>query len=1096
MEKIEVFYYKLGGKGNTVPPDQRETIFYHKYIVYTAANGEKFAARVGPSGQGDGGAYLTESGSVRDAADTSLGVLQSTVGRYNETFIDFDKNQWDQSEVIASGANLSEYWNKIKAVFQIIDESNFAYRPLTSNCNTAVDVALLYAGLPSPQQDVLNHPSPGSTFWFEESTNTTVTGKRFNLDLYRAFSFNKQSLLDVIVASVTPSKQLLIRDIVDTLFGTETKLWANDYLARLGVISPSGTGLLDSSNLKQLLHDVFRLGNGAGSDPLVLDLNGDGIHTRHFSEGTKFDLDANGFKESTGWITADDVLLVRDLNNNGIIDNGRELFGDKTLLLNGSPSTSGFEALAALDSNNDGSISEKDADWKSLRIWRDINSDGLASATELSSLETAGIAAIGVIGIQPNANIDIGNQNSILQSGQFIRADGTIGLAASLSFMRNTAASEPINIFSESDSIQKLPNIEGFGAVYGLRQAMVADPELQEIVENFVAADWRYSEKYFDMALYEWCTAATVGPNSRGVNVNGQHLTVLEAFYGQPYIDSDGLSNPRQTQGYVLEFAYTALHERLFANAMIQTHLLPYISRIVSYVDVNSTIQYDFSAVAESVRSVLAQDIDQGIWLTSQLTRSIHALGLNHTPGYAAFVASFNSFYGLSSLAMFSQSCSPIIGTNTTETLSLANQGGLAFGQDGDDTIYGGLGADYLSGGSGNDIIAGNGGNDFLVGGVGSDRLVDTEGSNVFDGGPDNDVMGDALTTYFWGPNIYIGGVGNDIAYGSRGSDTYLFNKGDGQDIIHENPYNAGGDILKFGKDISSTDWVVSRSGIDLVISDKSGLDKITITQWFESTDQKAYRIESFVFSDGTAWSATDVTERAIAVYGTTNSDVLKGLDAVADIIHGLSGDDFILGYTGDDKLYGDEGFDTIYGGNGNDLLLGGGDGDILDGEAGDDYLSGGSGNDRLYDDQGTNTFDGGDGDDRLMSSNTTAFWGPNTYIGGKGNDIIFGSRGGDSYIFNLGDGHDLVIENQYGRGVDVLQFGTGINVSELSVTKIGSDLILKNINEVDQITIQNWFYSSGDVDSKIELFKFADGSLLTAEDVVALIAVPTLLHY
>ena len=48
------------------------------------------------------------------------------------------------------------------------------------------------------------------------------------------------------------------------------------------------------------------------------------------NNGTNFDHNSNGFAESTGWAKPDDGLLVLDRNNNGIIDNGTELFGDNT----------------------------------------------------------------------------------------------------------------------------------------------------------------------------------------------------------------------------------------------------------------------------------------------------------------------------------------------------------------------------------------------------------------------------------------------------------------------------------------------------------------------------------------------------------------------------------------------------------------------------------------------------------------------------------------------------------------------------------------------------------------------------------------------
>ena len=88
------------------------------------------------------------------------------------------------------------------------------------------------------------------------------------------------------------------------------------------------------------------------SSPIVVDLDGDGVETISRKGNVNFfDLNNNGFLERTGWVGADDGLLALDLNNNGIIDNGAELFGNNTRLPNGENAKNGFEALKQYDSN-------------------------------------------------------------------------------------------------------------------------------------------------------------------------------------------------------------------------------------------------------------------------------------------------------------------------------------------------------------------------------------------------------------------------------------------------------------------------------------------------------------------------------------------------------------------------------------------------------------------------------------------------------------------------------------------------------------------------------------------------------------------------
>jgi len=136
--------------------------------------------------------------------------------------------------------------------------------------------------------------------------------------------------------------------------------------------------------------DARRRAPGPRKDPIALDLNRDGkITTTSREEGVNFDLDGNGFAEKAGWISGDDALLVRDVNGDGKISNGGELFGDQTELKDGTIAESGFEALSELDSNGDGKISEDDDEFSTLRVWNDKNQDGLSQVDEMQSLSNA-----------------------------------------------------------------------------------------------------------------------------------------------------------------------------------------------------------------------------------------------------------------------------------------------------------------------------------------------------------------------------------------------------------------------------------------------------------------------------------------------------------------------------------------------------------------------------------------------------------------------------------------------------------------------------------------------------------------------------------
>lgn len=136
-------------------------------------------------------------------------------------------------------------------------------------------------------------------------------------------------------------------------------------------------------------------GNGPGGDspnesPLVLDLNGDGIHTTSTTDGVLFDIDGDGRKEWMGWTnpTTKDAFLWVDLNHNHFVDDGGELFGIGTIVVDGGRATDGFEALAMYDTaplggNDDGIISRADRIWAHLRLWVDSNHDGISQSSEI-----------------------------------------------------------------------------------------------------------------------------------------------------------------------------------------------------------------------------------------------------------------------------------------------------------------------------------------------------------------------------------------------------------------------------------------------------------------------------------------------------------------------------------------------------------------------------------------------------------------------------------------------------------------------------------------------------------------------------------------
>ena len=87
----------------------------------------------------------------------------------------------------------------------------------------------------------------------------------------------------------------------------------------------------------------------------------------------------------SAWPDAQTAWLVRDLDGDGQISSGRELFGSFTSL-EGHRAVNGFEALAVLDADGDGLITPRDPGHAELRLWFDRDGDRRVEAGELESL--------------------------------------------------------------------------------------------------------------------------------------------------------------------------------------------------------------------------------------------------------------------------------------------------------------------------------------------------------------------------------------------------------------------------------------------------------------------------------------------------------------------------------------------------------------------------------------------------------------------------------------------------------------------------------------------------------------------------------------
>ena len=103
----------------------------------------------------------------------------------------------------------------------------------------------------------------------------------------------------------------------------------------------------------------------------------------------------------------------------------------------------------------------------------------------------------------------------------------------------------------------------------------------------------------------------------------------------------------------------------------------------------------------------------------------------------------------------------------------------------------------------------------------------------------------------------------------------------------------------------------------------------------------------------------------------------------------------------------------------------------------------------------GNDTVNGSDFSETLngLGGNDTVFGfkGNDTLIGSVGNDILNGGDGNDTYVFNIGDGIDIIQETV---GIDTIQFGATVTASDISFFEDTNNVLHIAYGDTERITV------------------------------------------
>jgi len=929
---------------------------YHKYIVYTDSNGDQWYARGGPSI------------SMAPLPVVGFGYLDTIHGAYDDTTADWDRDNNDEHEVIASDDDLSAQWQAIKDAMDAIKAGQWDYGPLTQNSNSAADIALAAAGLP---------PATLDDGWISPASDRTL--------------------------NIPWVGNLLLPEWIKPAIG----LWdrapnANSPL----VLDIDGDGI-----------EVTKLGFTSSASKVHFDLDNDG-----FAERTGWITGGDGLlawdKNSNGII-----------DNQSELFGNSATYSDGFAYLASLDSNSDNKITTA-DANWSNLRVWIDADADGQTDSGELHTLGSLNITEISLNSTALTNTFLNENEVTDTSTFTRNGQIRTISDVWFRNDGVDSISLSqtpiseevyfLPTLKGFGRIEDLHVKMSSDTDLRDLVADFYGswstAKFGDTEAL--NDEVKEILFAWAGVDgvsptsrgpWvdarelNFIELLLDdnyLNLSSGTDPSTIG---QGQTITENFAYILESFKGQliSQVAGDIFEQPPHYSVATGEVIGGLLSEDALEDIGIeaatatdpQSYWFSFASALNSILDIRALTANEISALNDAIHVALPSSSWPQI-----SSAAIVQIDPQYTP------TAFSDNLGGSSIG------ESISGGDGDDFIAGYNGSDSLYGEGGNDEMFGGYDTDYLDGGDGDDLMDGGSGNDILSGGNGADILIGGSGDDWFYGGAGNDVFRFAsvsgnksiddssgtdtieflsginpadvrliksnydlmiyvgATDSIWvinqfrdldnntnsygevetisfadntvinllGPLTFTGTSAGDALYGTKNADTFI-GKG-GYDSIYG---YEGNDTYVFGNEGGQT-WIYDTSGNDkIVLSSAFAAEDVRFEAWsntliihlgtthdiflqnhfydIQNGTNTYNEVESLIFSDG---SSVDLLG-SLLFKGTAGGEAVYGTNG-ADTLNGLAGYDSLYGYLGDDTYVFNAGFeqDVVYDTGGTDKIV------------------------------------------------------------------------------------------------------------------------------------------------------------------------------